>query len=78
MSKNWVHEYFNRKSSEWNIRSFLEECDVESLTNKIGYYPTSLESIIDKKDGNRSIKARELHDQYKQASSRIFLIKKHK
>src|SRR4051812_45381424 len=75
MSGNWVHEYFDRKSSEWNIISFLEECDVESFTNKIGYYLTSLESIIDKKDGNRSIRARELHDRYKQVSSRIFLIK---
>lgn len=72
MSKNWVHEYFDRKSSDWNIIDFLEECDAESFTNKIGYYLTSLESIIDKKDGNRSVKARQLHDQYKQASSTIF------
>jgi len=72
MSENYVHEYFDRKSSEWNIISFLEECDAETFTNKIGYYLTSLESIIDKKDGNRSIKARELHDRYKQASSEFF------
>ncbi|PKK75932.1 hypothetical protein RhiirC2_845588 [Rhizophagus irregularis] len=31
---------------------FLEECSIETFTNKNGYYLTSLESIIEKKDGN--------------------------
>jgi hypothetical protein len=38
MSENWVHEYFDRKSSEWNIISFFGEYDAESLNDKIGYY----------------------------------------
>ena len=56
-SRKWVHEYFDRRSSEWTITKFLEECDANLFTEKIGLYLTSLESIISNDDGNRSIKS---------------------
>ena len=46
MTESRTHEYFDRKSSEWSITGFLEECEVESLELKIDRYLKSLEDII--------------------------------
>lgn len=76
MEGNQVHEYFARKPSKWNINSFLDESnDVKSFPDKIGYYLASLEAIIKDEDGERYEKALQLYNQYKQASSRMFLVK---
>ena len=71
-SKKWVHEYFDHRSSEWNITEFLEECDANLFTEKIRRYLTSLESIISNDDENGSRKAQELYNHNKQESPRIF------
>ncbi|CAG8661512.1 9933_t:CDS:2, partial [Ambispora gerdemannii] len=54
---------------------FLNECDAELFTDKIGYYLTSLENIIKKENGKKREKAQELFDRYKQARTRIFFAK---
>ncbi|CAG8803952.1 18901_t:CDS:2, partial [Dentiscutata erythropus] len=55
MSKDRVHEYFNRKSSEWSVVNFLEEIDGVGLFNdRIGYYLASLEKLMDMDDGERN------------------------
>ncbi|CAG8659544.1 23937_t:CDS:10 [Cetraspora pellucida] len=41
-----VHKYFSRKSSDWNIIDFLEECDLETYRKKIEEYLLSLETIV--------------------------------
>ncbi|CAJ0826060.1 8684_t:CDS:2, partial [Entrophospora sp. SA101] len=68
MSEKWVHEYFNRRLSEWTIIGFLEKCDANLFTDMIRHYLTSLENITKNDIGNRCKKARELHDHYKQAN----------
>ena len=71
-----MHEYFDRKSSEWNIIGFLDECDdTQSFPDKIGYYLTSLQVIIKNESGKRHEKALQLFEKYKQASSRMLLAK---
>uniref|UniRef100_U9SYI9 Uncharacterized protein n=1 Tax=Rhizophagus irregularis (strain DAOM 181602 / DAOM 197198 / MUCL 43194) TaxID=747089 RepID=U9SYI9_RHIID len=81
MPEKSVHEYFDRKSSDWTITGFLEECDAKLFTDQIGYYLTSLENIIETGSGNRRKKAQELYARYKQAKiggvaeiSKIFVI----
>jgi hypothetical protein len=64
MSEKWVHEYFDRKSSDWTISEFHEECDANLFTNKIGYYLISLENIIEIDKVNRRKKAQELYDRF--------------
>ncbi|GET53530.1 hypothetical protein GLOIN_2v454155 [Rhizophagus irregularis DAOM 181602=DAOM 197198] len=66
MPEKSVHEYFDRKSSDWTITGFLEECDAKLFTDQIGYYLTSLENIIETGSGNRRKKAQELYARYKQ------------
>ncbi|CAG8546339.1 9778_t:CDS:2 [Acaulospora morrowiae] len=57
-------------------KQFLDECnDVKTFHDKIGYYLTSLETIIKNEDGERYEKALQLYNQYKQAGSRILLVK---
>ena len=70
-SEKWVHDYFDRSSSEWTITSFLDECEAQSFPDKIGQYLTSLEAIAKNESGKRSEKALHLYKQYKQASARI-------
>ena len=62
--------------SEWTITEFLEECDANLFTEKIGRYLTSLESIISNDDGSRSRKAQELYNRYKQAKFTNFFVAK--
>jgi len=73
-SEKWIHEYFDRRSSEWTITSFLDECEAQSFPNQIGQYLTSLETIAKNENGKRSEKALQLYKQYKQASIKMFLV----
>ncbi|CAG8600442.1 2437_t:CDS:2 [Diversispora eburnea] len=63
-----IHEYFERKASEWNIIDFLEECDLEPYTKKIEEYLKCLETIVNTEKDQRHEKAQELLDNYKQAT----------
>lgn len=71
-SEKWVHGYFDRRSSEWTIASFLDECEAQSFPDKIGQYLTSLEVIAKNENGKRREKALHLYKQYKQASVKCF------
>lgn len=63
-----VHKYFSRKSSDWNIIDFLEECDLEPYRKKIEEYILSLEAIVKMEKDQRRENAQRLLDKYKQAS----------
>ena len=67
-----MHEYFDRRSSEWTILGFLKECNAKLFTDNIGYYLTSLENIVKNDNGDRCKRAQELYARYKQASSKFF------
>ncbi|RUS25343.1 hypothetical protein BC938DRAFT_472306 [Jimgerdemannia flammicorona] len=56
-----IHEYFKRKSSEWNILAFLEECDEEIYQSKISYYLKSLQRISQSEKGRRQERAKALN-----------------
>ncbi|CAG8770647.1 23304_t:CDS:1, partial [Gigaspora rosea] len=62
-----MNEYFKRKSSEWNISDFLEECGIEEFKQKIEVYLTSLRTIANTQQDKRSERAQELLDNYKKA-----------
>jgi hypothetical protein len=68
MSKSRTHEYFDRKSSEWSITDFLNECEKETFEIKIDYYLKSLRDIVECEQGNRSQRAKILLDRYREAS----------
>ncbi|CAB4495588.1 unnamed protein product [Rhizophagus irregularis] len=68
MTESRTHKYFDRKSSEWNITGFLEECEVESLELKIDRYLKSLEDIIKYEQGNRFQRAQTLLDRYREGT----------
>ncbi|CAB4397015.1 unnamed protein product [Rhizophagus irregularis] len=68
MTESRTHKYFDRKSSEWNITRFLEECEVESLELKIDRYLKSLEDIIKYEQGNRFQRAQTLLDRYREGT----------
>lgn len=68
MTESRTHKYFDRKSSEWNITGFLEECEVESLELKIDRYLKSLEDIIKYEQGNRFQRAQTLLDRYREVN----------
>ncbi|RIB16188.1 hypothetical protein C2G38_2247178 [Gigaspora rosea] len=42
-----IHEYFNRKSAEWTIIEFLNECKEEIFRKKIDSYLKLLQTIVD-------------------------------
>jgi len=63
-----MHEYFNRTFSEWNIIDFLDACDLQDFSQKIGIYLKSLEDISDSNKGRRGERAKELLNRYKEAS----------
>ena len=68
-----VHKYFSRKSSDWNIIDFLEECDLEPCRRKIQEYLLSLETISNMEKGQRRETAQKLFYRYKQASWNFFM-----
>ncbi|CAI2178565.1 2598_t:CDS:2, partial [Funneliformis geosporum] len=45
-----MDEYFDRKSSEWSIRDFLNECEVEPLKRKIDSYIKCLGKIVNREN----------------------------
>ncbi|CAG8501609.1 11535_t:CDS:2 [Diversispora eburnea] len=66
--KKQPHEYFKRKSSDWNIRDFLKECSLESYQKKIEEYNLSLKSIIDSEKGKKREQAQKLLNNYNQGT----------
>ncbi|CAG8714363.1 9570_t:CDS:2, partial [Acaulospora morrowiae] len=60
-----VHEYFKRSYEDWNIREFLEECNVEPLEQKIDCYIKSLQEIVKYGNENGKKRAQRLLDRYK-------------
>ena len=63
-----IHKYFSRKSSNWNITDFLEECDLEPYRKKIEEYLLSLKTIVKMEKDQRRENAQKLLDKYKQVS----------
>ncbi|RIB00643.1 hypothetical protein C2G38_1139351 [Gigaspora rosea] len=62
-----IHEYFNRKSAEWTIIGFLNECEEGTFRKKIDSYLKSLQNIVDlDPERKRKERARELLDAYKE------------
>ncbi|CAB5348871.1 unnamed protein product [Rhizophagus irregularis] len=61
-----MHEYFNRTFSEWNIIDFLDACDLQNFSQKVGIYLKSLEDISDSNKGRRGERAKELLNRYKE------------
>ncbi|RGB23005.1 hypothetical protein C1646_23012 [Rhizophagus diaphanus] len=67
-----VHEYFNRKHTDWSVIEFLNESKEEPFQLKIGLYIKSLEEIDDHEQGKKKERARILLDRYKKASKQFF------
>ncbi|POG77434.1 hypothetical protein GLOIN_2v1546436 [Rhizophagus irregularis DAOM 181602=DAOM 197198] len=65
-----IHEYFNRKHTEWSITGFLNESNEDPFRAKIGLYLKSLETIYDYEHGKRQEMARFLLDKYRKASKK--------
>ncbi|CAG8785860.1 3840_t:CDS:2, partial [Cetraspora pellucida] len=61
----YVHKYFERKASEWNIVGFLNECEIEPFERKIESYITSLEHIANNEKNRWREVAQSLIDKYK-------------
>ena len=64
-----VHKYFDRASEEWEIRDFLENCDIEPFEQKIDCYTKSLEEIANNEGGSREKRAQLLLNRYKKKAS---------
>lgn len=71
MSK--IHNFFERKPEKWNIKDYLNECEIESFIAKIDNYIKSLKAIIERDQGERQKAARNLIDRYMKASKKPFL-----
>ncbi|CAJ0761200.1 12457_t:CDS:1, partial [Entrophospora sp. SA101] len=65
---NEIDEYFNRKSTEWNIFDFLGESNEEPFQRKIDRYIKSLKTIVDREEGKKKEKAKYLLQRYREAS----------
>ena len=68
----WVHKYFDKKTSEWNILDFLNVCEAETLDQRLDCYVKSLKNIINSETGFRRERAQILLDNYKKASMNRF------
>ncbi|CAG8627063.1 9173_t:CDS:2, partial [Diversispora eburnea] len=66
-----VHEYFNRDFSEWNIRDFLDFCNLQGFDQKIYAYLKSLELISDTYKGQKGERAKHLLNRYRQATTKL-------
>ncbi|CAG8512995.1 15924_t:CDS:2, partial [Dentiscutata heterogama] len=66
---NKIHEYFDTAYSQWNIRDFLDKCNLEPFGQKIACYIRSLETIASCETDHRRERAKELLDRYKEATS---------
>ncbi|CAJ0824528.1 10845_t:CDS:10 [Entrophospora sp. SA101] len=69
---NEIDEYFNRKSTEWNIFDFLGESNEEPFQRKIDRYIKSLKTIVDREEGKKKEKAKYLLQRYREASEMLF------
>ena len=65
---NEIHEYFDRKSADWGILNFMNECGIEPFEKKIDAYVKSLNGIINNEQGKRNERARILLERYSKAS----------
>ena len=68
MSVNKIHEFFNREPENWDILTFLEECNIPLFKQKIESYLTSLEVISNTQKGPKRERADKLLNLYRQAS----------
>jgi hypothetical protein len=75
MTRNGVHQFFDRKSSDWNVEDFLKECDIEEFEHQIGIYLRSLESIANHEDGCKREQAQRLLNRYREESIVAFCLK---
>ncbi|RGB42060.1 hypothetical protein C1646_751390 [Rhizophagus diaphanus] len=58
------HEYFERNETTWNIKEFLEFCNIEPFDKKIDCYLKSLKIIINNEEGSRHDVAQQLLNDY--------------
>nr|CAG8506175.1 14904_t:CDS:2 [Entrophospora candida] len=61
-----MHQYFDRKSSKWNIVDFLKECDSKTTRAKLSLYIKCLKKIASTEEGPRHEKALELLYKYRE------------
>ncbi|RHZ76319.1 hypothetical protein Glove_199g193 [Diversispora epigaea] len=66
MSARKIHEFFNRDPENWDILSFLEECNLPVFKQMTESYTTSLEVISNTQKGPRSERADKLLHQYRE------------
>jgi hypothetical protein len=71
-TSNKIHEYFDTAYSQWNIRDFLDKCDLEPLGQKTDCYVRCLKTIANRETDRRREKAQELLDRYTKASISFF------
>ncbi|PKY43042.1 hypothetical protein RhiirA4_456970 [Rhizophagus irregularis] len=69
MSVNKIHKFFNREPENWNILTFLKECNIPLFKQKIESYLTSLEAINNTQKGPRRERAKNLLEQYRQVTN---------
>jgi hypothetical protein len=65
MSRKYIHKYFEREASKWNILDFLNECDIEPFERKIDCYTSSLDIIVNNKEDRGCEKAQKLLEKYR-------------
>ncbi|KAF0450535.1 hypothetical protein F8M41_002161 [Gigaspora margarita] len=63
-----IYKYFDRKLSEWNILSFLEECELEQFDLKVDCYIKSLECFSNSQTGCRNKRVKILLENYKEGN----------
>src|SRR5687767_2966826 len=76
MSGHQIHQYFKRKTSNWNILGFLAACNPKPFDRRTECYVLCLEAIVAHEKGCRHDKAQLLFNLYKQASMMIILFEK--
>ncbi|CAG8539507.1 13614_t:CDS:2 [Ambispora gerdemannii] len=68
------HKYFGRKSSEWGILGFLNECDLEPFERKLDCYLKDLEYIVNVDKGIRKQRAQLLLNNYRLVSISFLML----
>ncbi|CAG8709267.1 10684_t:CDS:10 [Cetraspora pellucida] len=71
MSEKHIHVYFNRKVSSWDIKDFLDCCELDDISDKISIYLKSLEAIANTEEGQKCERAKELLARYREASHEV-------
>ncbi|GBB85754.1 hypothetical protein RclHR1_01220050 [Rhizophagus clarus] len=71
MSVNKIHEFFNHEPENWDILTFLEECNIPLFKQKIESYLTSLEVISNTQKGPKRERADKLLNLYRQGSDYV-------